>query len=254
MLLSMLLLALPAVPSPFDARVDEAQQLRRAGRVDEALALLERVGTDAAQKKDAVSAGRALQKRGDIEFDDRNCEASRQSYAQALTILGKADPLASAQVWNDIGMWAKRCATPTEQLSAFNSALKIYVSVDFTKGIRQVTNNLGSAHFVSGDVAGALPFFKRSASAAKKLGDDEAYLTVQANIALMELLLAQQKFGHTCTEFTKSERASPGVKRALAAFREAEAISLRAGGTALSVCAKFGADYSPLCEPCLVAR
>ena len=31
-------------------------------------------------------------------------------------------------------------------------------------------------------------------------------------------------------------------------------VARRAGGTPLSVCAKFGVDSSPLCEPCLINR
>jgi hypothetical protein len=165
---------------------------------------------------------------------------------------GKADPIATAQTWNDLGMWAKRCGTPEDQKVFFGRALGLYEELKYQKGIRLIANNLGTANFVGGDQATALGFFKKAAAAAKALGDDEAWLTVQANVALMELLLAQGRLGHECTAFTKKEKADPGYRRAVAAFSEAAQVSKRAGSTALAVCAKFGGDYSPLCEPCLI--
>ena len=251
-----LLVVLSAAPSlepkPFDARIDEAQRLRSSGRRDEALALLETVEAEAKKKKDAVSIGRALQKRGDVQLDQHDCEAAKASYEAAAKALTKADPIACAQAWNDLGLWAKRCGTPDVQKDAFGKALAIYEKKKHWKGIRLEANNLGSAIFVGGDVAGALPYFKKAAAAAKKLGDDEGWLTVQANVALMELLLSESKLGKQCTEFGAAEKKDAGFQRARAAFKEAAQVSVRAGGTALSVCAKFGANDSPRCEPCLV--
>lgn len=147
----------------------------------------------------------------------------------------------------------EQCADPGVQKKAFSQALALSTRLDFQKGVRLIANNLGSAHFVSGDVEGALPFFRRAEDAATKLGDDEALMTVKANIALVELLLAQRAAGHSCTGFSAAEKKSAGVQRARTAFSEAAEIARRAGGTSLSVCAKFGAEHSPLCEPCLVA-
>lgn len=255
MLMMMLVLnAAPPAAKPFDARIDEAQQLRATGRTQEALALLELVEADAVKKKDPVSLGRARQKKGDISHDARDCTGAKTNYEAALKALGKADPIASAQTWNDLGMWAKRCATPADQKVFFGNALGLYEELKFLKGIRLIANNLGTANFVGGDKTTALTYFKKAATAAKEMGDDEAWLTVQANVALMELLLSQDRLGHECTAFSKTERADRGFQRAVVAFDQAAQVARRAGGTPLSVCAKFGGDYSPLCEPCLINR
>lgn len=249
-----LFLMLAAVPAPqmYDARVDEAQQLRRSGRREEAEKLVEVVVRESRTKRDAVSEGRALQKKGDLRLDDGDCPGAKKNYDAAIKALGQSDDIALAQVWNDVGMWAKKCADTNVQKKAFSQALALYTRLDFPKGVRLIANNLGTAHFVSGDVEGALPFFHRAEDAATKLGDDEALMTVKANISLMELLLAQRQTGHECTAFTPAEKKSAHFQRALTAFSEAAAIAQRAGGTSLSVCAKFGSDYSPSCEPCLV--
>ena len=63
---------------------------------------------------------------------------------------------------------------------------------------------------------------------------------------------AQRLRTRECTAFTKQAKADAGYRRAIAAFAEAAQVSKRAGSTALAVCAKFGGDYSPLCEPCLI--
>lgn len=252
--LVVLLAAAPPAAKPFDARIDEAQRLRTRGLTDDALKLLDLVEADAKKKKDAVSEGRAKQKRGDLLFDASDCAGAKAQYEAAIKALGKADPIATAQAWNDLGMWSKRCATPDDQKVYFANALKLYEDLKYQKGIRLLANNLGSANFVGGDKTAALGYFKKAAAAARAMGDDQAWLTVQANVALMELLLAQDKLGHECTAFTPVEKKDPGFQRALAAFSEAASVAQRAGTTALSVCAKFGSDYSPLCEPCLIDR
>jgi hypothetical protein len=251
---ALLLSATPPAPKPFDPRIDEAQRLRTRGLTGDALKLLDVVEADAKKKKDAVSEGRAKQKRGDLLNDASDCAGAKAQYEAAIKAFGKSDSIATAQTWNDLGMWSKRCATPEDQKVFFGKALGLYEDLQYQKGIRLLANNLGSANFVGGDKATALGFFKKAAGAAKAMGDDEAWLTVQANVALMELLLSQDKLGHACTAFTPKEKKDAGYQRALAAFSEAAQVAQRAGTTALSVCAKFGADYSPLCEPCLINR
>jgi tetratricopeptide (TPR) repeat protein len=250
----LLLSAAPPAPKPFDPRVDEAQRLRTRGLTDEALKLLDLIEADAKKKKDAVSEGRAKQKRGDLLLDASDCSGAKAQYESAIKALGKSDSIATAQTWNDLGMWSKRCATPDDQKVFFGNALELYEKLKYQKGIRLIANNLGSANFVGGDKTTALGYFKKAAAAAKAMGDDEAWLTVQANVALMELLLSQDKLGHQCTAFTPAEKKDAGFQRALAAFSEAARVAQRAGTTPLSVCAKFGSDYSPLCEPCLIDR
>ena len=244
--------AAPAAPKAFDPRIEEAQHLRARGLPDDALKLLAVVEAEAKKSKDAVSEGRALQKRGDLRLDAGDCEGAKGSYEAALKALGKADSIAVAQTWNDLGMWAKRCAEPDVQKVFFGHALGIYEELKYQKGIRLLANNLGTANFVGGDKTTALGFFKKAAAAARAMGDDEAWLTVQANVALMELLLAQERLGRACTAFTASEKKDRGFQRAVAAFREAATVSVRAGSSPLAVCAKFGGAFSPLCEPCLI--
>lgn len=244
----------PAGPKPFDPRIDEAQRLRTRGLPEDAAKLLATVEEEAKAKKDAVSQGRALQKRGDLRLDVSDCEGAKANYHAAVKAFGSADPIATAQTWNDLGMWAKRCGTPDDQKVSFGRALGLYEELKYQKGIRLIANNLGTANFVGGDKTTALGFFKKAAAAAKALGDDEAWLTVQANVALMELLLAQDRLGHECTAFTRQEVADRGYQRAVAAFREAAEVSKRAGSTPLAVCARFGGELSPLCEPCLINR
>ena len=255
-LLSAVLVAAAPPPSAmqFDPRIDEAQRLRSRGLPDDALKLLEAIEAESKTKKDAVSEGRARQKRGDILLDASDCAGAKAQYEAALKAFGKTDLIASAQTWNDLGMWGKRCATPADQKIFFGNALNLYEGLKYQKGIRLIANNLGTANFVGGDKPTALGFFKKAAVAAKAMGDDEAWLTVQANVALMELLLSQEKLGHECTAFTPAERNDRGFQRAVAAFKEAAQVAQRSGTTAVSVCAKFGGDYAPLCEPCLINR
>jgi tetratricopeptide (TPR) repeat protein len=244
----------PLEPKPFDPRVDEAQRLRTRGLTDDSLKLLDAIEADAKKKKDSVSEGRAKQKRGDLLLDARDCDGAKAQYESAIKAFGKTDAIATAQTWNDLGMWAKRCATPEDQKVFFTNALKLYEGIKYQKGIRLLANNLGSANFVGGDKVTALGYFKKSAAAARALGDDEAWLTVQANVALMELLLSQEKVGRECTAFSATEKKDAGFQRALTAFNEAAQVAQRSGTTALSVCAKFGSTYSPLCEPCLINK
>ena len=113
----------PLAPRGFDPRIDEAQSLRTKGLRGDALDLLGVVELEARKKKDPVSEGRALQKRGDLQLDVDDCKGSKASYEAALEVLGKADPIASGQTWNDLGIWAKRCASPQEQRVFFGNAL-----------------------------------------------------------------------------------------------------------------------------------
>lgn len=165
--LVVLLAAAPPAAKPFDARIDEAQRLRTRGLTDDALKLLDLVEADAKKKKDAVSEGRAKQKRGDLLFDASDCAGAKAQYEAAIKALGKADPIATAQAWNDLGMWSKRCATPDDQKVYFANALKLYEDLKYQKGIRLLANNLGSANFVGGDKTAALGYFKKAAAAAR---------------------------------------------------------------------------------------
>ena len=117
----------------------------------------------------------------------------------------------------------------------------------------QQANNLGTAHFVGGDPKAAIPFFVKAGNAAKELGDDEAWLTVKTNLALMELVLVQDKLKRACTEFTPKDLKDPGFVRALGYMKEAVDVQKRAAREPLALCAKFG-EHSPLCEPCLLLR
>lgn len=238
--------------APADPRLDEAQHLRTSGRAAEALALLDQVRADAKQKKDPLTEGRALQKQGDVQLDGRACEAAQQSYQQAAKVLAK-DPLAAGQVFNDLGLWAKKCATPEDQKGYFKTALGLYQKAKYTKGVRLVANNLGTAYFVGGDPKAAIPFFIQAGAAAKELGDDESWLTVKVNLSLMELLLVQQRLNRDCTAFTARDLADPGFKRALAYMKEAVDVQSRAARAPLALCARFG-QYDGLCEPCLLLR
>ncbi len=253
MITVLLALLLQAEPRPFDARVEQAQQLRTRGLPGDALDLLAAVEADAKKKKDPVSEGRALQKRGDLRLDVNDCQGAKTSYEAALQSFGKADPFATAQTWNDLGMWAKHCSSPDDQKTFFASALGIYEELREQKGIRKIANNLGTAHFNAGDKATAVGFFKKAAAAAQTLEDDEGLSTAQANIALMELLLAQERLDSECVDFTASQKADRGFHRAVAAFAEAARTAKRMGKPPLWVCAKFGI-FSDSCEPCLIKR
>lgn len=238
-------------PAP-DPRLAEAQQLRSSGRGPEALALLETLRADAKKKKDGLTEGRALQKMGDVLLDDRACEPSKKRYLEATKVLAK-DPQATGQAFNDLGLWAKKCATPDVQKGYFQNALKLYEKAKFTKGVRLVANNLGTAHFVGGDPKAAIPFFVKAGDAAKELGDDEAWLTVKTNLALMELLLAEGHSKRECTAFTAKDLTDPGFVRALGHFREAVDVQKRAAREPLALCARFG-EHARVCEPCLLLR
>lgn len=235
-----------------DSRVEEAQQLRRSGRRADALTLLASVITDATKSKDALSRGRAEQKSGDVRLDDEDCAGAKKAYeAAAKTLKTLKDPVPRAQVLNDLGLWAKRCATPEVQKKYFEQALGAYRDAKFLKGVRLIANNLGTAWFVGGDPKKALVYFAEAASAARELGDDESWLTVQVNVALMELLLAQKKTGKACTAFDAKQKEDVGYQRSLSAMKEAVEVQRRAAKVPLALCARMG-QYADLCEPCLL--
>lgn len=252
--LAVLSLSLVAVADEgvVDPRVDEAQQVRRSGRRADALTLLASVIKDATKSKDTLSRGRAEQKSGDVRLDDEDCAGAKKDYeAAAKTLKALKDPVPRAQVLNDLGLWAKRCATPEVQKKYFEQALVAYRDAKFLKGVRLIANNLGTAWFVGGDPKKALVYFTEAATAARALGDDESWLTVQVNVALMELLLSQSKTGKACTAFGVKEKDDAGYKRSLTAMKEAIDVQRRAGNAPLALCARMG-QYAELCEPCLL--
>lgn len=247
-------LAVQAEEPVVDARVDEAQQLRRSGRRADALTLLGEVIKDATKKKDALSKGRAEQKSGDVRLDDEDCAGAKKDYEQAAKTLSVLkDFVPRAQVLNDLGLWAKRCANPEVQKKYFEQALAAYRDAKYLKGVRLIANNLGTAWFVGGDPKKALGYFAEAARAARELGDDESWLVVQVNVALMELLITQSKLKKECTEFSEKDKKDAGYLRALKAMKEAVDVQIRAGAAPLALCAKMG-QYDVYCEPCLLPK
>jgi tetratricopeptide (TPR) repeat protein len=245
-------LAAQAEEAVVDARVEEAQQLRRSGRRSDALTLLATVIKESAKKNDTLSKGRAEQKSGDVRLDDEDCNGAKKDYEQAAKTLSTLkDFVPRAQVLNDLGLWAKRCATPEVQKKYFEQALVAYRDAKHLKGVRLIANNLGTAWFVGGNPQKALVYFAEAASASRELGDDEGWLVVQVNVALMELLISQGKLKKECTSFTEKDKKDAGYQRALKAMKEAVDVQLRSGGAPLALCAKMG-QYAPLCEPCLL--
>lgn len=233
-----------------DPRVADAQDLRASGRRTEALELLSKVAADATKKRDDLSRGRALQKAGDVQLDEDDCGAAKKSYELALKAL-KKEPLATAQVQNDLGLRARRCGELTEAKRRFGQALAYYRSVKDRAGVRKLANNLASAHFLDGDKKKALVFYAEAAAAAKDTGDDEGWLTVQTNVALMELLLVQEKLNRDCRQFTAADGKEPGYQRVLAAMKEALEVQRRAGREPVALCARWG-ENAVLCEPCVL--
>ena len=238
--------------SEVDGRIAEAQALRDAGKHEDALRVLDQVEAVARAKHDALSLGRALQKHGDLLMDALDCPHARQQYQQAHRVLAPIDAKADGQVLNDLGLWAQRCAGLAEQRRFFLQAIAVDEHAGHLEGARKAASNLGSSLFEADRPAEALVLFNKALTLATALGDEDAMLMTGANVALLELVLAEKATKVICTEFRGAELKNPHLVRARSVFAATRALAQTHGETLAGTCARLDIDHELRCEACLV--
>jgi hypothetical protein len=114
-------------------------------------------------------------------------------------------------------------------------------------GVRKSANNLGYAHFNSGDLANADKAYNDALIAATDLADYAGIVKIRSNLCLVWALQAEGGFVMPETPPGPIDRNSPAWQKARMHYTQGVAVAARAGIPETALCDYFG-TYRNRCQ------
>lgn len=177
-------------PAPLDKRmppeVDEALELRKAGRSAEAADRLKTLARRAFASGDQRTAAIALHRAGDAYADDRDCNSAVDAYWQALVMHElRGDAHFAGVAANDLGLLWFKCGwhIGSNSTELFEYVVRLRRGGDDKEALRKALNNYSTSLIGLLWLDEAEPVVAESLALAKELGDPVAERKAYTNEA-----------------------------------------------------------------------
>ena len=172
------------------AEIDRALALRREGRQDEGLRVLEAVRTQALAEQRPEVATNALNRRGDLLHDLRRNDEARAAYLEAYgEAQQRSDFWSMGRAAHDLALLGDYESLDPSSVEWFGKALEARRKAKDFAGMRVTANNLATAYNHAGRTDEAVPFYEEGIQAAESMADDGNALKMHLHLA--NLLLAK---------------------------------------------------------------
>jgi hypothetical protein len=223
-----------------DEVLQRARDLRSSGKSKDGLALVEEAVTRAEASGDRRALGHALRNRGNYAQDLQRCLEAEGFFKRSFGVFESVgDNAAAGLVANDLGLLGNLCEG-VDRVSWFKKAVDKRWTARDLAGVRRSANNLGTAHFNSGDLPHADAAFNDALIAATDLGDWAGMAKIRANLALVWVLTAEGGFMLPETPPGPIEPGSPALQKAKMHYAQGLAAARRSGQGEHLVCDAFG--------------